>query len=171
MTSDSKNFLPVLHQIKINTPCPINWDEMDGNASRRFCGYCQKNVHNFEEMDAKSVGELLNSDTSICAKIRRRSDGSIVTKATPTLRCSWFARLGGLAASIAAMLALGGCRETTDDVTGLVAPPTTVEAPVLVGEVDRSELGDVVMVQPETIVENLEESFKTIEKAVKPTSE
>ena len=171
MSNQPKHSLPVLPQIKINTPCPMNWDEMDGNASRRFCGHCQKHVHNFEEMDAKSVTELLNSVSSICAKVRRQADGSIITKETRISRRNWFARLGGLAASIAVLLTLGGCRESADDVTGLVAPPTTVEAPVLLGEVDGSELGDVVMVQPEVIMEQPEEPVETTGKVVKPASE
>ena len=87
MTENSKNqvnsSLPVLGQIQIKTPCPMNWDEMDGDKSKRFCGHCQKHVHNFAEMEATEVDQLVSSDQSVCAMIRRRTDGSIVTKTTP----------------------------------------------------------------------------------------
>jgi hypothetical protein len=140
----------------------MNWDEMDGDASQRFCGHCQKHVHNFEEMAASDVVELLDSGESVCAKILRHTDGSIVTKETCTTRQSWLARLGALAASIVALITLGGCQEPADNVTGVVAPTTTVEAPVLLGEVDGSEIGDVALVQPDVVAGQPDEPVKIL---------
>ena len=148
MINDPKNSLPVLPQIKINSPCPMDWDEMDGDASRRFCGHCQKHVHNFAEMDADSVGELLGSGISICAKIKKRADGSIVTKERRISRRTWFGRLGALAASVAAFVTLGGCREPVDEVMGGMEAPAPVAGPMLMGEVESVELGDVMIMEP-----------------------
>lgn len=161
--------LPVLPQVQIKTPCPMNWDEMDGDASRRFCGHCQKHVHNFSEMDADSVTELLGSGQSVCAKIRKRTDGSIVTRQPVSSsenglsRRGWLARLGTLAASAVAILTLGGCREPElIETTGIVAPPPAAQSPELLGGAEvmggigEPELGDVVVVdsQPVEPVQN-----------------
>jgi hypothetical protein len=172
MTDASKNksSLPVLPQIQIKTPCPMNWDDMKGDSQKRFCGHCQKHVHNFEQMAAGDVNELLVSGQNVCAKILRRTDGSIVTKETRITRRNWLGKLGALAASILALVTLGGCREPADDVTGSVAPLSTVEAPVLMGEVDGSELGDVAFVQPELVAEQPGEPVKMLGKVMKPAS-
>lgn len=155
------NRLPVLPQVRIKTPCQMNWDEMDGDASKRFCGHCQKHVHNFSEMDSNSVSKLLGSGQSVCAKIRKRADGSIITKDHVSAcedrisRRSWFTRLGALAASIAAIVTLGGCREPElIETTGIIAPPPAAQAPELLGEADLmggAELGDVVIAEPQPV--------------------
>jgi hypothetical protein len=172
MTGNSKkqsHSLPVLPQVQIRTPCPMKWDEMEGDSSKRFCGHCQKHVHDFSEMDADSVSQLLGSGQNICAKIRKRTDGSIVTK-QPVLSCEnglsrrgWLARLGALAASAVVVLILGGCREPElIETTGVVAPPPDAQTPELLGDVEMTggiggaELGDVVVVeaQPAAPVHN-----------------
>ena len=32
----------ILEQIEIRTPCPMDWDLMDGNDRVRFCDRCKK---------------------------------------------------------------------------------------------------------------------------------
>lgn len=139
--------LPILSQVSIKTPCPMKWDQMQGDASQRYCDQCKKHVHDFSEMDSGSVNELLKSERSVCAKIRRRPDGTIITKDSndssdrPILRRTWFTRISTLTASVAAILTLGGCREKQlQETTGIVAPLPTAQAPELLGEI---ELGDV----------------------------
>src|SRR5262245_10585878 len=41
---------PFLDTLKVASPCPASWDEMVGDERTRFCGKCQKNVHNVSEM-------------------------------------------------------------------------------------------------------------------------
>jgi hypothetical protein len=141
MSNDSKTQratgqLPILPQIKIDSPCSMNWDELDGDAQKRFCNSCQLHVHNFSEMHLRDVKEVLCSSSHVCAKIIRRPDGSIVTKDDRQSRKSWLARISSFAAAFIAVLTIGGCRE--EPVTGeisLPAPPT-MEPVQTLGEVD-----------------------------------
>ena len=172
MSDNSKHLtdsnLPVLSQVQVKTPCPKNWDEMEGDAQKRYCGHCQKHVHNFEEMAAVEVKKLLDTGQSVCAKVVRLTDGTIVTKEDRVTRRSWFTRLGGLAASFLALITLGGCQEPADEVTGIVGAPPAAKAPVLLGEVEGSELGDVMMVPSEPVALQPNEPIKTMGKVAKP---
>lgn len=73
-----------LSDLVINTPCPMDWNRMDGDDRKRFCSRCEKHVYNIEEMtehEALQVIENLNGD--FCARIFRRPDGTIVTSECP----------------------------------------------------------------------------------------
>ena len=141
MSDDSKTQhatgqLPVIQQIKIDSPCSMNWDEMDGDAQKRFCNSCQLHVHNFAEMHLSEVKKVLGSSNHVCAKILQRPDGSIVTIDDRPTRRSWLAKFGSMAAAVAAILTVGGCRE--EPITGEISRPVppTVEPIQLLGEVE-----------------------------------
>lgn len=133
MPLENPSKLPLLPQIKIESPCPMNWDEMEGSASKRYCLQCQKHVHNFSEMDAESVSSLLNSGEPICAQIVRRSDGSIVTRETRVTRRGWLGRFGSIAASVMALLTFMGCSDesTNPDSTSNKLPGESYEDPIM----------------------------------------
>lgn len=163
LKSNRDNSLPVLPQVTINTPCPKIWDEMDGDLAKRFCGHCQKHVYNFSELDTKSVDQLLSSGQSICARIIRNPDGSIVTKdCSPEKkdndqisRRGWFHRLTAMAASLATLLIFGGCSDpTTPSVTGELAPVPQATPTATMGGAQAFELGDVALTEdaPEALV-------------------
>ena len=108
--SSNKNSLPVLPQVQINTPCHMDWDSMNGDAQKRFCGSCQKHVHDLSEMDAESANELLaKHDGEVCVRVRRNADGSVVTKDNDPSRRGWLSACGTTVASLMAMLLFGGC--------------------------------------------------------------
>ena len=126
----TKNSLPVLPQIQINTPCHADWDAMDGDTQKRFCGSCEKHVHNLSELDAKSASELLaKNDGKVCVRIRRNTDGSVVTKDNDLSRRGWLSKFGATAAGLTSMLLFGGCRD-----------PFARQ-----GEIDPGQMGDAVM--------------------------
>ena len=84
---------------------------MDGDSQKRFCGSCQKHVHNLSEMDAKSAKQLLASrDAKVCVRVRRNADGSVVTRDNDLSRRSWFSKSGATAAGLM-MFLFGGCRD------------------------------------------------------------
>ncbi len=152
----NSNTLPVLHRVLINTPCPKDWNEMAGDSRKRFCGHCQKYVHNLSEMESNQIQDLLKTGDSICVKLSRRSDGSIITKdevssAAHVRSPRWVDRLIGMAASLAAVLFIGGCNEETDQITG-ESPPSTATSSQLLGKVTtQDEIGDVMVTMPEVI--------------------
>ncbi len=43
----------------IEKPCPMKWDDMQGDEKRRFCEQCQLHVHNLSAMTPKEQGDLL----------------------------------------------------------------------------------------------------------------
>ena len=103
--------LPV---IEIPTPCPMKWEELSGGDRKRYCDHCTKHVFNFSEMPAAEVKEILDSSVCsserVCAQIRRREDGSIMTAENrPARRSFWRKPLVALATSLVALLTFTGC--------------------------------------------------------------
>jgi hypothetical protein len=66
-------------RLTIETPCKMRWDEMTGDARVRHCGACQLNVYNVSEMSTSEVEALLQPGGRVCARVYRRSDGTVVT--------------------------------------------------------------------------------------------
>ena len=71
-----------LDQLQIATPCRANWQRMekvDGNDSVRFCQSCQKNVYKLSLMSREEAMTLLREkDGQICARLSRRTDGTLI---------------------------------------------------------------------------------------------
>ena len=108
--SVNKTSLPVLPQIQINEPCHADWGSMGGDEQKRLCGSCQKHVHELSQMDAKSANDLLSKcDDSVCVRVRRNADGSVVTKDSDLSRRGWLSACGTTVTSLMAMLLFGGC--------------------------------------------------------------
>jgi hypothetical protein len=67
-------------EFAIKSPCTEAWDEMTGTATKRHCESCQKQVHNFAAMTPRQIDRLIaDNQGHLCARITRRSDGSLVT--------------------------------------------------------------------------------------------
>ena len=153
------NSLPI---ITIAQPCPVQWEQMQGSESKRFCDHCTKHVYNFAEMPVDEVGQMLRSGGKICAQVRRKPDGSIVTiedRRKFLGRRNWLQRVAVLAASVVTVFTFGGCNsetiiryipwidhEQTQSVGGKIAPLGGVI------EIGPEELGDI-SIQPEPITE------------------
>lgn len=73
-----------LNHIKIASPCSANWDEMVGDAKKRFCGDCKLNVYNLSGMTKVEAENLLmDAEGRLCVRFYRRSDGSVITQDCP----------------------------------------------------------------------------------------
>lgn len=73
-----------LNNIKIASPCSANWDEMNGDDRKRFCGSCQLNVYNLSGMKKSEAEKLLmDSEGKICVRFYKRSDGTVLTQDCP----------------------------------------------------------------------------------------
>jgi len=93
-----------LDRISIASPCGANWDEMRGDARRRYCARCRLNVYNLSEMtrdEAESF--LINSEGRVCVRVFRRADGSVITEDCPV---GWARVKRKVARTGAAVLAL-----------------------------------------------------------------
>ena len=69
----------LLDEIRIASPCPMRWSQLEGDARVRFCGQCRKNVYNLSEMDPDEAELLIRrSEGPICGRIYRRRDGTVI---------------------------------------------------------------------------------------------
>lgn len=73
--------------IAIAAPCPISWEEMEGDERIKYCSLCHLNVYNLSEMTRKE-GEALfaRAGEQVCIRLHRRPDGTIITKDCPVGR-------------------------------------------------------------------------------------
>lgn len=73
-----------LKNLRIASPCPMNWDQMMGDDRARFCSLCNLHVYNIAELTQKQAVALISeTEGRICGRIYRRSDGTVITKDCP----------------------------------------------------------------------------------------
>jgi hypothetical protein len=73
-----------LDNIRIATPCPVGWEQMEGDARVRLCESCNLHVYNIAEMSRTDAKVLFaNTEGRICARLFRRADGTIITRDCP----------------------------------------------------------------------------------------
>jgi hypothetical protein len=73
-----------LNNLKIASPCSVEWEGMFGNERKRFCGECKLNVYNISGMTRREAESLLEqSEGRLCVRYYRRADGTILTKDCP----------------------------------------------------------------------------------------
>ncbi|MBL8068173.1 MAG: hypothetical protein JNM28_06965 [Armatimonadetes bacterium] len=95
--------------IEIKKPCPANWDAMTGDEQSRFCGQCQKSVHNISEMTAEEAASILcKPGQKACIRITRAQDGSFRTKS------GWVKRVALAGAAGLALIPMAGCGPNGD---------------------------------------------------------
>jgi hypothetical protein len=103
--------LGLLEQVRIASPCPVRWDDMQGDERVRFCGQCSLNVYNLSEMTREEAEKLiLSKQGRLCAGFFRRADGTVITRDCPVgLRAARMraARSAGRVAAAAALLLSG----------------------------------------------------------------
>ncbi|MDH3493918.1 MAG: carboxypeptidase-like regulatory domain-containing protein, partial [Acidobacteriota bacterium] len=121
-----KEFDP--NALRVAKPCGVEWDSMTGDEQKRRCDLCELDVYNIEEMTRRQVARLLSMpDGRICGRIRRRADGTIVTRNCPKgIRDYGFrmARIAG--AALSAVLAMFSITYTQTDTSPSVQEKTTV---------------------------------------------
>ena len=79
-----RKFNDPLDNIRIASPCSENWDEMFGDARKRFCGDCKLNVYNLSDMTRRDAENLLiASEGRLCVRYYRRPDGTVLTRDCP----------------------------------------------------------------------------------------
>jgi hypothetical protein len=100
-----------LEQVRIASPCPARWDQMDGDATTRFCHHCQKHVYNLVEMKRDEIEDLIvRTEGRFCGRLYQRADGTTLVGDCPVglarLRRNLRRRIGRIAAVL--LLVLGG---------------------------------------------------------------
>ena len=73
-----------LDRLRIASPCPVGWEQMTGDDRVRSCEQCSLRVYNISAMTRTEAEALIaNTEGRICARLYRRSDGTIITKDCP----------------------------------------------------------------------------------------
>ncbi len=112
-------------EVRIASPCEESWESMRGDERARFCQRCQLHVFNLASLGEAEVRALVDqTGGSVCARVYRRRDGTVLTRDCPTgvARLRRRARRGLVAAAslLAALVgfrALGGGPRCTSEVT------------------------------------------------------
>lgn len=74
----------MLEDVRIASPCNAGWDDMIGDDKARFCGQCRKNVYNLSAMTRAEAEALLEErEGSMCVRLYRRADGTVLTADCP----------------------------------------------------------------------------------------
>ncbi|HEV7644755.1 MAG TPA: carboxypeptidase-like regulatory domain-containing protein [Pyrinomonadaceae bacterium] len=120
-----------INSLRVATPCSMGWENMAGDERKRFCAACELNVYNISEMTRTEVHALIGrSPGSICGRIYRRFDGTVITKDCPTgvraLR-KRAARTAGAALSAILGLFSVGVAQTTEQKDGAAKPVSEAE--------------------------------------------
>lgn len=93
-----------LDRLQHPAPCSMPWEEMSGDERMRFCGSCQKSVHNLEAYSGREAESLLaENNGDCCTRILRDRRGRIVTRSTGPV--AWLRRNARWPVS----LVLAGC--------------------------------------------------------------
>lgn len=73
-----------LEQLRIASPCPASWDEMQGDDRARFCPECRKHVYNFAAMTTEEgLALIAEKEGTACVRLSRRLDGTVLTADCP----------------------------------------------------------------------------------------
>jgi hypothetical protein len=71
-------------QLKIASPCPASWDDMEGDERVRFCDECELNVYSLSDMPEKEALKLVEErEGRLCVRFYQREDGTVITRDCP----------------------------------------------------------------------------------------
>jgi len=74
----------VLNDVRIASPCPVSWSTLRGDDRMRFCGLCSKHVYNLSGLtSAEAAGLIETAEGSLCVRLYRRRDGTVLTADCP----------------------------------------------------------------------------------------
>ena len=73
-----------LEDVRVASPCSASWDAMIGDERVRFCAQCQKNVYDLSALAREEAEQLLAAhEGTLCVRLYRRADGTVLTTDCP----------------------------------------------------------------------------------------
>lgn len=73
-----------LDRVRVASPCHVSWESMSGDDAVRFCDQCRLHVYDISQMTRREAEALISqTEGRICARLYRRTDGTILTKDCP----------------------------------------------------------------------------------------
>lgn len=136
-------------EIRIGTPCTVDWDAMQGCGARRFCGQCRKQVTDLSQLTEREARKVVaKPDQCVRYSVTARGDVLFAGTArrTTELRRTVGARLLALAAVLSPVSALAGGApaEPAGGLLGKIAEAIGLVDP----EPTYAMMGDIAMLQP-----------------------
>src|SRR5262245_62667581 len=105
--------IDLLDSITIPVPCPVSWDEMQGDDRTRFCDRCNQNVHDVSELTRDEAVQLVTGgEHPPCLRLYRRQDGRVMTADCTTRRervWKWLQRRSPRLEWLFALVVFMGC--------------------------------------------------------------
>ncbi len=155
-----------IEQLRVAKPCGVGWETMTGDEKKRHCDSCEMSVYNTEAMTAYEINRLITkTDGRICGRIRRRADGTIVTKQCPKGLRDYGKRVSRIAAAaMTAILAAfsfsyGQSNEIKDKKEGLKIEQNEVKTTGIKGTV-RDSTGAAIPGSSVTVLQEEGTAYK-----------
>src|SRR5258706_6352407 len=91
----------MLNEIRIASPCSVDWDQMQGNDRVRHCAACNLNVYNLSALTEQEIRQLVSArEGRLCARMYRRRDGTVLTGDCPVGLRAAVRRLSRIAGAV-----------------------------------------------------------------------
>lgn len=98
--------LPQLSDLRIASPCTVDWESMTGTDQVRHCDQCNLNVYNLSDMTTQEAQALIaRTEGRLCARMLRRDDGTVITQDCPVGLAAARAKVARVAARIGSIAA------------------------------------------------------------------
>ena len=94
--------------LTIASPCPEDWNRMEGDEKRRYCGRCQLHVYNLSAMTSEEAAELVDERSGrLCVRFVRSHDGKVMTTDCPHPSVARRRKIFGIVSLMALALYMG----------------------------------------------------------------
>jgi hypothetical protein len=97
--------LMMIDNIRIASPCPADWEKMQGDDRVRYCHACNLNVYNLAAFTEAEIRDLVaNRKGRLCGRIYQRRDGTVLTQNCPVGLRAVTRRISRIAGAVLALL-------------------------------------------------------------------
>lgn len=150
-----------IDSIRHDAPCSVPWAMMAGDDRVRHCMSCDLNVYNFAELTRDEIREVIaQSNGRLCTRLRRRADGTLVTRSRSRLPRALTAALLGIAALASSCASKAGLfthsSKIAIDVEQIVTPQQQAQLTGFVRDAEGHDLpGVTVMLWNESTREKI----------------
>lgn len=78
--------LELLGSVKVASPCPMRWSDLQGDDKKRHCSHCNLHVYKVSALTTAEAVTLFQKVRSerVCAQLFHRLDGTVTTKDCPS---------------------------------------------------------------------------------------
>ena len=140
-------------ELKIESPCHMQWAELKGAGAKRFCGECALHVVDGSAMTKSAAEELVESaDDRVCMRVAVDKDGQAIHQ--PEAPAARPGLLAGIGLTIASTM-LVACGEEAQEAPAPTVPtedqPHSIPSEETEPERPHEVMGGMVYIEPDSI--------------------